>query len=140
MLEAGCKVDDVSAYPGLTKSWPGRCTACGLRTNARLAQVRNGHNPCRPCALSESDSSFDYFAPAYLYFIEHEELNHFKVGIMGTETRRLREHKSHGWKEIETWEFDYGYEANYVEQYCLEALYNSGVPNKVKSDCSSIRC
>lgn len=133
MLEAGCEVDDVSAYPGTSKTWPGRCTNCGLRTKTSLGNIKNGHGPCKPCAMSEADSAFDYFGPALLYFIEHEQLNHFKLGIMGSETNRLREHKSKGWSVIETWDFDYGYEANYVEQYCLEAIYDYGVPNKVRA-------
>lgn len=132
MLDAGCKVDDVSAYPGTGKTWPGRCTNCGLRTKTSLGNIKNGHGPCKPCAMSEADSAFDYFGPALLYFVEHEQLNHFKLGIMGTETNRLREHKSKGWSVIETWDFDYGYEANYVEQYCLELIEDAGVPNRVK--------
>lgn len=132
MLQAGCQVDDVSAYPGKAKTWPGRCTACGLKTRSSLTRVLDGHGPCKPCAMAEADSSFDYFGPALLYFIESEKLNHFKLGIMGTETGRLREHKAHGWSVIETWDFDYGYEANYVEQYCLETIEDLGVPNRVK--------
>lgn len=132
MLEAGCQVNDVSAYPGQAKTWPGTCTACGLRTKSSLSRVLGGNGPCKPCAMAEADSSFDYFGPALLYLIESESLNHFKLGIMGSETNRLREHKSKGWSVIETWDFDYGYEANYVEQYCLELIEDAGVPNRVK--------
>lgn len=131
MLDAGCKVDEVTAYPGVVRSWPGRCTSCGLRTNANLGNVKSGHGVCRPCSMSEADSAFDYFGPALLYFLEHESLNHYKIGIMGSETNRLTAHSSNGWSVIETWDFDYGYEANYVEQYCLEAIYESGVSSKV---------
>jgi len=131
MLDAGCKVNEVNAYSGVGKAWPGRCTSCGLKTNTSLGNVKNGHGPCKPCAMAETDSSFDYFGSALLYFLENEKLNHYKIGIMGSETKRLREHVSRGWSVIETWDFDYGYEANYVEQYCLEAIYDSGVPNKV---------
>ncbi len=132
MLEAGCKVDSVNAYPGKSKTWPGRCTACGLKTKSALSRIEQGRGPCKPCAMAEADSSFDYFGPALLYFLENDSLNHFKLGIMGSETNRLKEHKYNGWSVIETWDFEYGYEANYVEQYCLEIIYDMDVPNNVK--------
>lgn len=129
MLAAGCQVDDVDSYPGATKPWPGRCQNCGLRTKASLNNVLRGHGACKPCAHSESDSAFDYFGPGVLYLLKNEQLKHFKIGIMGAETNRLGSHKSRGWQVIETWNFAYGYEANYVEQYCLEAIFDLGVTN-----------
>lgn len=127
MLASGCQVDDVDSYPGATRPWPGRCLNCGLRTKAPLSNVLGGHGVCRPCAQSESDSAFDYFGSGVLYLLENEQLKHFKIGIMGEKTNRLGSHASQGWQVIQTWSFAYGYEANYVEQYCLEAISDLGV-------------
>lgn len=131
MLEAGCLVDDVNSYRGKAFSWPGVCVNCGLKTKSTLNRVLNGTNPCKHCAMSEADSAFDYFGPALLYFLENTELAHYKIGIMGTQTKRMQAHTGRGWVVLETWEFDYGYEANFVEQYALEKIRDSGISNRL---------
>lgn len=133
MLEAANEVAADSPYLGTTRPWPGVCLRCGLPTRASLGNVLNGHGACKVCAMSEADSSFDYFGPAILYFLKHDQLAHFKVGIMGSETSRLKQHVNEGWKVLVTWDFEYGYEANYVEQYCLQTIREMGVPNAVKA-------
>jgi hypothetical protein len=82
--------------------------------------------------MSEADSAFDYFGAAVLYLLFSERLSHFKLGIMGTTTRRLEEHKSNGWTVLKTWNFQFGYEANYVEQFALQRIRELGVKSRLR--------
>lgn len=135
MLKHFNQISPEARYPGMTKSWPGKCLRCGLPTKSSVIRVMAGSGACKTCSMSEADSAFDYFAPAVLYFLFSERFDHFKVGIMGTETRRLEEHSSNGWTVLQTWHFEYGYEANYVEQYVLQKIHGLGFKSGLrKSD------
>lgn len=133
MLQHFNEINPEHRYPGMTKSWPGKCLRCGLPTKSSVIRVMAGSGACKTCSMSEADSAFDYFAPAILYFLFSKSFNHFKVGIMGTETRRLEEHRSNGWDVLQTWLFDYGYEANYVEQFALQRVKSSGFKSRLKN-------
>jgi len=91
----------------------------------------------------DADSAFAFFEPAIIYLLESEEHQAYKLGISNTVSYKIRksQHRMSGFKtvlrEVET---EYGYEANYVEQFVLtdmretdgiaEGVDNSLMPGK----------
>jgi hypothetical protein len=135
MLKHFNQISPDAKYLGMSKTWPGACLRCGLPTKSSVDRILSGRGACKTCSMSEADSSFDYFAPAVLYLLFSDSFNHFKVGIMGTETRRIEEHSANGWTVLQTWHFQFGYEANYVEQYALQRIKDLGLKSRLqKSD------
>lgn len=135
MLQHMNEINPGAKYQGMAKTWPGVCLKCGLPTKSSVVRVLAGYGACKTCSMNEADSSFDYFGKSVLYLLFNKNLNHFKLGIMGAETRRLEEHRSNGWSVLRTWDFVYGYEANYVEQYSLVEIRKLGHKSRLrKSD------
>jgi hypothetical protein len=70
--------------------------------------ARTGVNTtgCPDC----NTGGFETSQPAYLYFIEHLEMNACKIGISNQASRpnRLSMWKIRGWREIAVWEDSYG--------------------------------
>lgn len=67
---------------------------------------------CPNCAVS----GFKPEEPGLIYFITNSALSAFKVGITNLGTQRLASWISSGWSLVESFEFEKGAEAKYVEQ------------------------
>ena len=84
--------------------------------------ARTGVNTtgCPDC----NTGGFETSQPAYLYFIEHLELNSCKIGISNIASRpnRLSIWKTRGWKEIALWEDSYGAVIRDTEQQVLRSF------------------
>jgi hypothetical protein len=119
------EIDPEEPYPGSTKSWPGKCVKCGLPTATSVGQAKSGKGGCRVCHSIDTDSSFAYFEPSMIYLIESEKHSAYKLGISNTASYKIRKnaHRLSGFTkilfEIET---EYGFEANYIEQFVLGTL------------------
>lgn len=122
MIDAGILPDAEMPYPGIAKAWQGICLKCGLPTNCSLGNVRRGHSGCRRCSMLDSDSAFDFFGPAIFYMISMPHLAIGKVGIAGTQTKRIQAHRREGWTVDSVIELDHGFDAWYLEGAVLSWL------------------
>lgn len=84
--------------------------------------INQGYGGCRFCATS----GFQYARASYLYFIEHQELNAYKVGIANKQTSvkkdRLRKLGHGGWTAVKTWEFAEGTKPSKAEAIFFNKL------------------
>ena len=83
-------------------------------TKLHLRSSNSNRKPtgCPNCAVS----GFKPDEPGIIYFIYNSPLGAFKVGITNTGTQRLASWLSAGWNLVESFEFERGAEAKYVEQ------------------------
>lgn len=81
---------------------------CNNEVSPQYATIQQGYGGCRFCATS----GFQYVRPSYLYFIENDELNSYKVGIANLQDSvkrdRLRKLGHDGWKVVKIWNFSEG--------------------------------
>ena len=80
--------------------------ACGHEWKARLTNRVALGAGCPECSLGGYSST----KAGILYFIRHDELGAFKVGITNQDTKsdRLGNFQKVGWQIIQTWESDNG--------------------------------
>jgi len=82
--------------------------ACGNEVSPKYVTIQQGYGGCRFCATS----GFQYPRPSYLYFVEHDGFNAFKVGIANSQQSvkrdRLRKLGHDGWSVIKIWNFPEG--------------------------------
>lgn len=88
--------------------WRSIHISCGNEVFPQYTSIQQGYGGCRFCA----PSGFQYARPSYLYFIEHDLFNAYKVGIANQQSSlkkdRLHRMKLSGWQEIRIWSFDEG--------------------------------
>jgi tRNA(Arg) A34 adenosine deaminase TadA len=73
-----------------------------------------------------SKSGFDPFKPAWLYFLDHDDWNMFKIGITNVPDDRLARHKGNGWTVLEVRGPMIGASARSLEVTILSALSRRG--------------
>ena len=78
---------------GVSRKWI--CTE-GHVWRARVADRTQGRG-CPTCAIG----GFDPNARGYLYFLEHDGLDMFQIGITNKPEDRLAKHKGAGWEVLE---------------------------------------
>lgn len=109
-------------FPGAAKAWKSICLKCGMTVSPSLQNLKTGHGACKRCAMVSTDSSFDFFGPAIFYLMESVALGAYKIGIAGTNTKRVSEHKRNGWVLLEQIETPYGYQVWFAEGKVLAWL------------------
>ena len=105
-------------YPGTGKPWPCRCLRCSRPSTPMHGNVVGNGTRCIYC----SETGFAMTKPAVVYVLHHAVMNAVKVGITGTETKRLANFQSDGWQVIRTAVFDAGADAYDIEQRVLSRL------------------
>jgi hypothetical protein len=73
----------------------------------------------------------DFTLPAYIYLINHEELDSHKIGISGMYSKedRLKDHAKNGWKLYKRKTFESADQAYEIEQEILRWLReDKGLP------------
>ena len=124
----------IEPYPGSRTPWKSICLKCGLTISPRLASLRNGQSACKRCAMIKADSAFDYFGEAIIYLVKNEALSALKIGIAGSQTKRMAAHRQNGWSVVQVVTVPYGYQAWYTEGKILSWLrFDLGLQSCVES-------
>jgi hypothetical protein len=116
----GWDTTKVIAGSGIKRKW-----ICGFghrwmaTTRARAFGNKTG---CPSCAKSGFDPNKD----AWLYFIEHDQLQMLQIGITNYPDSRLKSHKRGGWEIIELRGPMDGHLTQIMETNCLHALEKRG--------------
>jgi len=134
-LERG-KVTLIDAYVNADTMIGVECVNCGERVEASLSGIRRypeGVGVCPKCYVREG-AGFSVNDPAILYALHHRDLNAVKVGITNSESFRLRQHRRHGWRVIQTVRFKVGFDARQVERQILELWKEQGIEPELDAD------
>lgn len=83
-------------FPTTAEPWRVRHQICGEETTVRLSNLLSGSGGCRTCA----PTGFNGREPAYLYLLEHSELDSLKVGVTQVGTTRLSNFTALGWSVL----------------------------------------
>ena len=84
--------DPTTVVAGSTRKLEWKCES-GHIWKAQIANRRNGAG-CPSCAVS----GFDPNKPAFLYFVDHFDLEMFQIGITNDPVTRLAKHERRGWE------------------------------------------
>jgi hypothetical protein len=114
MLNANMK--PLEPYVNANTKWRCKCLKCKKIITPTLGNVQNGSG-CINCSLY----GFNLSNVAYFYLMYHLELNSYKVGVGGGNTKidRIEMHKSFGWELYNRKDFKRGKDAYEVEQELL---------------------
>lgn len=118
MSDAG--LEPLEPYKSALAEWRMRCHECGNEFEKRYNSVQQG-NGCPFC----NTRGFDLSGPAMIYVITHPERRAHKLGVMGSETQRLRHHGREGWITYKTRNIPSGLEAYTIEQFVLNEIRNT---------------
>jgi hypothetical protein len=115
-------LEPLTPFTTVSASWECRCMKCGETVSPSLHNVRRGHGGCVYCQVA----AFKPSKPAYLYFIHHNELASFKIGIgnVGSVNDRLKSHINAGWTVISRHDFELGKTAITIEKAILKWIRN----------------
>ena len=95
-------------YSSTDKPWKCRHVICGSLCAPTYGTIKRGGGGCRNCA----DWGYSYDKDSYLYLIENQTLDSYKVGIANKsklkKSDRLHRHGRDGWEIIKVWHFDNG--------------------------------
>jgi len=112
--------DPTIVMAGSTRKHEWKC-AFGHFWTAQLSNRRNGTG-CPSCA----DSGFDPNKAAFLYFIDHFDLEMFQIGITNDPVTRLAKHGRKGWEVRELRGPMDGHLTQKIEIDCLHSLKKRG--------------
>jgi hypothetical protein len=132
MVTAG--IQPVADFPGSDNPWPGICLQCGSPVQPRYSGIKAGQGGCTKCAAP----GFSDAKPGFVYLVESEAWNAYKIGIANTE-RRLDEHRREGWTVVAesgrplVWDFDAGRDARDAERAVLMRWRAAGAKPVVPS-------
>ena len=118
MLKAG--LQPLEPYVNQFNPWKSKCLECKMITFPMLANIKKGQGGCTNC----SETGLNYYEPAYLYLIFHEEYQSIKIGVSNNDSRpnRLRAHQKQGWITFKLKNFKTGESAELVETKALRWL------------------
>ena len=119
LVMAEAELEPLEAYRTALSKWHMRCLKCCKDFYAKYNTVQQGGG-CPFC----NTRGFDFEGPALIYIITHSQLDAHKVGVMGTETKRLRDHGRNGWITYKTLPVPTGFDALRIEQAVLNTLRN----------------
>jgi hypothetical protein len=98
------KVQPLEPYPGSHTPWSCKCFKCGKISSPTLNKVARRETGCRYCAMRGPD----LVAPSYLYLIESNEFNAYKIGVARGTSSRIKQHTNAGWVIRKTFYFSTG--------------------------------
>ena len=101
------------------KLW--RCSK-GHQWSATPGSRSSGKTGCQSCSISGYDPNKD----GYLYFIDHDLLGMYQIGITNSPTARLADHQRRKWEVIELRGPSDGHLTQKLETNCLHALEKRG--------------
>jgi hypothetical protein len=109
-------------YKNNKEKWKSIHEVCGQVVYPRYNSIQNGQGGCSDCA-----DKYSYFLPSYFYVMENEIFSSLKIGISNSDSRddRVAVHSKHGWKILQTIEFENGFLAYEFEQTLLNHLRKS---------------
>ena len=113
MEAAGLK--PLTEYPGSKAPWPCICLTCDNEVSPQYGNVAHRGAGCIHC----STSGFNPAEPAFVYLIQHDTLDAWKIGKANYNTGRLPKHYRNGWRFAKIWEFEVGGEASRLEKAIL---------------------
>jgi hypothetical protein len=116
--------------------------SCGHTSTLSYVQLLDAHSRKRRenqwlpllCPSCAQRGGFRDSEPGYVYFIAKPEVNLFKVGIAGNNTRadRLKGWTSRGWTAIARFDFTIGKNARQTETLFFHWLKSSGIHARLK--------
>ncbi len=112
--------DPTTVVAGSTRKLEWKCES-GHIWKAQIANRRNGTG-CPSCAVS----GFDPNKPAFLYFIDHFDLEMFQIGITNDPVTRLAKHERRGWEFRELRGPMDGHLTQKIEMDCIHSLEKRG--------------
>jgi hypothetical protein len=109
-------------YKNNKAKWKSKHEVCGKVVYPRYNSIQGGQGGCSDCA-----DKYSYFLPSYFYVMENETFSSLKIGISNSESRddRVVVHSKHGWKLVQTIDFENGFLAYEFEQTLLNHLRKS---------------
>ena len=119
LVMATAELEPLEAYKTALSKWHMRCLKCRKEFDLKYNQVQQGSG-CPYCATG----GLDLEGPALIYVITHPGFDAHKVGVMGTETSRLRDHGRNGWLTYKILPVPTGFDAFRIEQRVLNTLRN----------------
>jgi recombinational DNA repair protein (RecF pathway) len=114
-------------YVSTETKWKSECMKCGKIVFPSHHMVSQRSGGCKYC----STLGMDFTLPAYIYLINHEELDSHKIGISGMYSKedRLKDHAKNGWKLYKRKTFESADQAYEIEQEILRWLReDKGLP------------
>ena len=100
--------EPLTKYTSTDSPWKSMHIICGTECAPTYGTIKRGGGGCRNCA----DWGYSYDKDSYLYFIQNNSLEAFKVGIANVsklkKTDRLHRHGKDGWEVVRVWNFDNG--------------------------------
>ncbi|WP_351237692.1 hypothetical protein [Streptomyces sp. NPDC002133] len=120
--------EPLAAFPGIKKPWRARCLNCHRDITPSLDSIKHaGTGACRYCGgygISADDN-------ALVYLTTHQNLGAAKIGIAKVGSRRLLQHRAHGWTVVTTVKLP-GRHARAVEHAVLTAWKDLALPYGVR--------
>jgi hypothetical protein len=109
-------------YPGSGKKWKSIHSLCGREVSPVYGNILAGRGGCSFCAKY----GFDNSKKSYLYFISHDELKAFKIGIANIpklkKFDRVHRYRNQGWQLIKIQYFEQGEDARAVEYEIFQVI------------------
>jgi len=90
--------EPLEPYRGSAVPWKCRCSICGnisFPTHHKVSREQSRR--CSTC----SPHGFNFGEDGYIYLLQHEIWEMFKIGISNTPVERTADHESRGWETIE---------------------------------------
>jgi hypothetical protein len=114
--------DPTTVMPGSGKKLKWRCN----HGHAYLQVVNNRTGPQKQGCPSCAATGFDPNKPGWLYFLDHDELNMYQIGISNVPQSRVGDHQRRGWETIEVRGPMEGHLARQLETDILRAIERRG--------------
>ena len=127
------QLEPLEEYPGRHKGWKSRCLKCLQVVSPAYGSIMQGQGGCKFCA----ELGIDYNSPAYIYLMQHLELNAIKIGISNdnSQRNRVKTHKNFGWELYKMKHFDSALEAEEIESLVIiHFRMKFGVPNHLNRE------
>jgi hypothetical protein len=112
--------EEVTFGSNKKKKW--KCPQGHVFTQAIVNRTGSQNQGCPSCART----GFDPNKPAWMYFLDHDQLFMFQIGISNSPKKRLSEHRRGGWTAIELRGPMDGHLTQQLETSCLHALEKRG--------------
>lgn len=127
------QLEPLEDYPGSKKGWKSRCLKCFQVVSPSYRSIKTGQGGCKFCA----ELGLDYNSPAYIYLMQHLELDAIKIGISNNNSRqnRVKTHRKFGWELYKIKHFDSALEAEEIESLVIiHFRIKFGVPNHLNRE------
>lgn len=114
------RLKPLEEFPGAVAPWRVKCLKCGRHTSTTwtIINAKKTGSGCSSC----TSYGFKPAVPTFLYLIEHETKDAYKVGIANLGSGRMKKHRRNGWQINRLYRFEHGSDAYALEQEIVRWL------------------